>query len=847
MHLTITRFEVWCARVGAACRRGLALALMPLLLLMLAGCLPGEERVPSVISVRSGAGQTALPGAACEQKVVIEVFGPPRHSHLGAPSQRRPATDVRVQIEPVYSDSGATAEPAIGSTDKGGIFRATLCLGRALGDQYFKVTCPDFSEVKPVFFHVVNGLQLIGNNQETLAGDELPAPIQLRVVDEDQRPLANVPVFFTRTSGSPKAKLSARRVMTNADGLATTMFESAEGYTGKYEILAEVGDNHSAFRSRGVVIQAMAISRVNIVIGVLGGLGIFIFGMMLMSDGLQQFAGDRLKGLLQLFTGNRFFAMLAGMVVTSLIQSSSACTVMVVGFVNASLLNLTQAIGVILGASIGTTITAQMVSFKLDGLALPAISIGVIFVLVAKKSQMRGVGNAILGFGLLFYGMTLMSKELKAIADFPTFVSFFRMFDCTPDAAGYPPFMAVLGAIAVGTVMTMVVQSSSATVGLAIALADSGLINFYTAVPLILGDNIGTTITGFLAAINTNRTAMQTALAATITKLLGVFIMVPLLYVPWEKVPCFLQLVNTITSGDVFSETPENIGRHVAAAHSLFNICNVIMFLPFVNAIAAAVRFVLPAKVAGEGGEGRICYLEPHLLNTPSAALNQVLFALISMTREAMTLSQKAINAVLHCDKSEAEQVRAMENRVDDAQRDIIDYLVKLTRRTLSERQSATIPVFMHCVNDVERIGDRAINIFDLTEPLALQNDGPFSEWAVNEITEINEHIRKLADLLIEGMTKNDESAITKVVQLEAEVKMMTSRFERNHEARLNSKACTVEKGVVYDEMLANLERIAAHLSNVAQRAKDMLLHHVDFKMPVAATATGIPQPAASK
>jgi len=463
MQVTTSGSVFWRALAGLANRRGSGLLLLPwlwLLLLLTAGCIPSEERVPSVITVRSGAGQTALPGSVCEQKVVIEVLGPPRHSHLGAPTQRRPAAGVRVQVEPVYPDSGATMEPAIGPTDKGGFFRATLHVGHALGDQYFKVTCLDFPEVKPVFFHVVNGLQVMGDNQETLAGDELPAPIQLRVMDENLRPLAGVPVFFTPISGAAKAKLSARRVLTNEEGLATTLFESAEGYTGKYEILAEIGDSKSPYRSRGVVIRALAISRANIVIGVLGGLGIFIFGMMLMSDGLQQFAGDRLKGLLQLFTGNRFFAMLAGMVVTSLIQSSSACTVMVVGFVNASLLNLTQAIGVILGASVGTTITAQMVSFKLDGLALPAISIGVIFVLAAKKSQTRGVGNAILGFGLLFYGMTLMSKELKAIADFPTFVSFFRLFDCTPDAAGYPPFMAVLGAIAVGTIMTMVVQSS---------------------------------------------------------------------------------------------------------------------------------------------------------------------------------------------------------------------------------------------------------------------------------------------------------------------------------------------------------------------------------------------------
>lgn len=797
-------------------------------IILLSSCSRNEERTADVISVAHGNSQTALAGTECPRELMLLVQGPPRRGLLGV-SKRRQAVGIAVKITPMTE--GAAVLPDSGVTDLGGNFRCRLKLADAFGDQYFRVECPDFPEIEPLYVHAVSGVTVSGDSQETIAGRGLDKPIELLVSGADGLGMPDVPVFFSLKSGSKRAKLSAARAVTDKDGRVSVDIVTADDYTGKYEILAEVGEG--SWQTRGIVIRALAISRVSLIIGLLGGLGIFIFGMTMMSDGLQQLAGDRLKALLQMFTSNRFKAMLAGLVVTSLIQSSGACTVMVMGFVNAALLSLNQAIGIILGAAIGTTVTAQMVSFRLDALALPAIAIGVLFMLLAKKNRQKGIATTILGFGLLFYGMMLMSSELKSIAEFPTFVSFFSKFDCTPKAGALGPnLMSVLGAIAVGTVMTVVVQSSSATVGVAIALADSGLLNFYTAFPLILGDNIGSTITGLVASFNTNRASRQTAMASTIFKVLGVIIMIPLLYVKVGGEPCFLKLTDIITSGDVFAPVPENIGRHLASAHTLFNIINVVIFLPLTNMVAVLARLVVPDRGASDEPRDSICHLEQRLLNTPPAALSQVYHALMAMIDVALDLTRKAVFSVTNTDKTiPEEEINHIEERIDNAQHSIIDYLVMLTRRNLNISQSASIPIFMHCVNDIERIGDRAVNIYDLL-PTLKEKDIVFSEQAVSELNEIIDHLSKMECMLVEGMRNKDMAEIQKVVEMDVEVKRMTARFERSHEARLQALDCTVEKGVVFVELLSNLERISAHITNVAERANDILPHGVSFMTP---------------
>lgn len=812
-------------------RRLFTAALILLSLLALTGCGEQAEHTANQLLIRSGAGQIGISGTSASAPLVIEVLGPPRRRASLAASRRQPAQGVKVLVEPLYPAGGAQAHPREDVTDVAGTVRCQLTFGQQDGDHYYRISCPDFESVPPLTFHIASGVNIIGGNQQTFAGDELPAPITLQV-GQDNNPVVGCPVYFRLTPGLGKAKLSVTSGVTNASGQIATQLQTAEGYTGKYEIMAEIGSasKPGVYTHRAIPIQAMALSRSKLALGVLGGLALFLFGMTLMSDGLQMIAGNRLKSILQLFTGNRFMAILAGLGITALIQSSSACTVMVVGFVNAGLLNLTQAIGVIFGSAIGTTVTAQMVSFQLEALALPAICIGVCILLVAKESRSKGVARTVLGFGLLFFGMTLMSNELKAIADFPSFKAVFRYFDCTPlVAGGSMPLRPVLGAILVGTVMTMVVQSSSATVGLTIALAQSGLLDFYTAVPLILGDNIGTTITGLLASINTNRTARQAAVAATIFKTLGVMIMLLLFYVPWDGVPCFLRLVDLITAGDVFAAEPENIGRHLASAHTLFNVVNVLMFVPLVSFVAKLSRLIVPELEGPAAVESeRICHLEPHLLNSPAAALDQSLTALMNMTRFALRQSHQAIGAFVNQDTSVRDELYRKETMIDKAQRDIMDYLVKLTRRNLNEEQSALIPDLLHCINDAERIGDRAINIFDLVDNLQ-KCEMKFSLEALQETAEIERYLQESGTMLLNGIARGDVAAIDKMIRRSGELQQMTARFEQNHDFRLRNRDCSIENGVIYVELLANIERISGHLINLAERSRMMLSHRVTF------------------
>lgn len=829
-------------------------------LMLILGCSKSGEDEAAKIVIRSGDSQCGFQGEELKDELIVEVMGPRRPSGWGS-EVSRPAENVKVRVEALRPNGNGTAEPTEGVTDVAGLFRCKLRLGMEFGDQYYRVSCPDFPQVDHVLVHAVSGVEIQNSGQEVLSGTNLPRPIVIvvkerAVAEGELKALNGIPVYIKQVGGK-EATLNVTQGLTNEKGELRLNIGTADGHTGTYDFMVELGDGHQyqdismkssesrpAYRSRGIKVRVLALSRWGIVIGVLGGLGIFIFGMTMMSNGLQQIAGERLKTLLQLFAGTRLKAVLAGLVVTSLIQSSSATTVMVVGFVNAQLLNLVQSIGIIYGAAIGTTVTAQMVSFKLDGLALPAICIGVITLMTTSKSHWRGIGNTLLGFGLLFFGMKMMSSEMKVLADFPGFMAFFNTFDCAPQN-GVMPFGAILGAVAVGTILTVIIQSSSATVGMTIALAEAGLLNFYTAVPLILGDNIGTTITGHLAALGSSRNAKQVAMAATVFKMFGVMVMLPLFYVNWNDHPCFMELVNQMTAGDVFGAHHENVGRHLANAHTIFNLINVLLFIPLTGFVAKISVLLVPEKKVDQEEEKHLCSLESHLLNTPSAALDQVVTALGTMTEYAISLTQDATKAFLALDTKAKNDLDKRESKIDEAQKDIINYLVKLTRRNLTENQSATIPLFMHCVNDVERIGDRAINIYELIQQMptiengmidaksmdekSLAQAGRLSDLAVSEINEICTLIGTMAEALIYGLRNDADDAYNKVVQYEVDVKNLTSRFERNHEARLQKQDCTVQKGVVFVEILANMERISAHLTNLAERAREMSKHRMSF------------------
>ncbi len=550
----------------------------------------------------------------------------------------------------------------------------------------------------------------------------------------------------------------------------------------------------------------------NLIIGVLGGLAIFVYGMGLMSEGLTRIAGPRLKSVLSYITRNRFFAILAGAGVTALIQSSSAMSVMTVGFVNAGLLSLEQAIGVIFGANIGTTITGQIVSFKLDAITLPAIILGVLTLTLVKRDLFKGIGRTILGFGLLFYGMALMSNELKVVAGHPSFIGFFSHFDCTPGASGYLPIGSVLGAIAVGTLCTMLVQSSSATIGITIALAESGILSIWTAVPIVLGDNIGTTITAGFAALNANANARRTALAHALFNVLGSLLLLASFSFVWRAssgiaAPLFYHLVDAVTSGNGLAGA--NPGRYVAMAHTLFNVTNVIILSFFIPFLARFCRWIIREEPSRQTH-----ILEPRLLGQPAFALGAVRHALIDMTRRSWTVASVALNCYLGRATVDEESVLRAERMIDSLQNEMSDYLIGISRSKLTDRQAQLIPELLHCVNDAERISDLAVKIYRKS-PRAKETI--LTPEVSASIVQVVAQTRKLANQTISALRtgySNDE----KIFWREKEIREAIHNITRIIGQNLALESADPQNDIPLVAVLSALNDIARHLGNIAER-----------------------------
>ncbi len=791
------------------------------------GCQKGNaEKIVDKIVIVQGDNQCVAPNSECAKSLKLELLGPNIPGIFGGKGSREPVSGVKVKFE-VQKGSDLRFDPEIATSKSGGGVSLKIFSGKKIGDQYFKII-PENSECTKIV-RVISGVSVRGANQEGYTGGKLSKPVSLKLTDEKGKPIEGAKVYFNISSSpekkSIKASCSPNYTKTDREGVAKTKVKLGKT-TGIYKLNAEVNSPEKNITFRGIQIPEMGIDIITLIITVLGGLAIFIYGMKLMSDGLQIVAGQKMKGILRFFTRNRFIAVLAGAIVTGAIQSSSACTVMVVGFVNAGLLTLTQAIGIVFGANIGTTVTAQIISFKLGGLALPAVLVGSVIMMLSRSTVVKGWGQTIFGFGFLFFGMELMGGELKLLSKFPSFINFFSHFNCAP-VNGYMPIGAVLGAICIGTAMTVLIQSSSATIGIALALAMGGLINFYTAVPLILGDNIGTTITALLASIGTNERARQTAVAHMLFNILGAIYMVILFFVPYPgtDIPIFMYLINAITAGDVFAVIPENIARHIAMAHTVFNVINVIIFLPFIGIIAKICNMIIKIK---DEASVKIEYLEPNLLETPSIALKQVVRSLHYMLNEAWEMVTSVGNDVVFSGKTEEKFYKKMMKReedVDKMQADITDYLVKLTRKELTISQAEMIPLLMHCTNDAERIGDHAEVMFNLVKRLNISGK-KLSEDAIQEL----KHVWKLLCfqaqhilLYLENpLPENAKAALKKGKKLVN----YTQKFEKNHIKRLKRGKCKVASGIVYIEILAEFDKISNHLTNIAERIPEVEKHY---------------------
>lgn len=802
------------------------------LVLFSSGCGGSRERVVDAVNILQGSDQCAPPRSTCSRKIGVELLGPKRMGIFGG-RKRSPVPGVTLLFK-AAPGSDVSATPERTTTDSGGMAFATVETGSLIGDQYLLVEPEGFPE-KAERVRIVSGLSIEGADQEAHCGAFVPKPIKARVFDSAGNPAVGAVIHF-RVVSSPgkkgKAKCDPLEVLTDDRGIAETRCRVGDE-TGEYTILVEASDPAINLHARGVEVAVMGLNLTGLtglIVTVLAGLAIFIFGMKQMSDGLMLIAGNKMRNILQFFARNRFVAVAAGALVTGVIQSSSACSVMVVGFVNAGLLSLGQAIGILLGANIGTTITAQMISFKLGALAMPAIIIGMLMAMTAKRAVTKGWGQTVLGFGLLFYGMGIMSGELKVIGSFPTFINFFSKFNCAP-VDGVMPMGAVCGAVVIGMVMTLVIQSSSATIGIALALAVGGLLNFYTAIPLILGDNIGTTITGVLASIGTNKHAKQAAISNVFIKSIGTAYMLVLFYVPWPgtTVPVFLQFINLITPGDVFAPSHENIARHIAMAHTMFNVINVAVFLPLIGVLVKLCNLIFPIK---ESEKVKVVHLEPHLLDTPSVALEQVIDSIRYMAKESWQMIEAAMTRSflpVKVDKELVTELIEREEKIDELQEKVTSYLVKLTSRQLTEPQSEIVPLLMHCTNDAERIADFTENILALTERLKHAKKD-LSDAAEVELRELWKVLSNQAESVIACLENTDKRHVMVALKDERKINKLADKYEKAHIKRLRKGKCHPTVGVIFIEILSELERIGDHFTNIADRAPDIQKHHLQLR-----------------
>jgi len=674
------------------------------------------------------------------------------------------------------SGCGPATEPAAGSSRE-------VAVRSALGRDYRILFSGDLQD----------------DRVDCLAG----RPLHLRVVDGAGAPVEGMRVLY-QCIGTEGARLNVGskkgprlHLTTTTSGDADVTFQFGKNI-GVYKVEVVVSDRVGGELFRHVF-QLTGLDYEKLLFGIFGGLGLFLFGMKMMTDALQLLAGDRLRYILEVLTRHRLVALGVGAFVTAIIQSSSATTVMLVGFLNAGLMQLEQAIPIIFGANIGTTITGQMIAFKLGKYALPACGVALMLIMLAKRKKWQNVGHVLMGFGLLFLGMETMSDVFHPLRTSPLLSGAFMAFGDSP----------VLGFL-VGLVATVILQSSSATVGLTITMAGSGLLSFEAAVPIVFGTNVGTTITAVLASLTANLAARRSACVHVCFNLFGSAIMLAsLVLVDGAGHPYYYVLVNHITGGDVFHG--ENVARHVANAHTLFNIIFGFAFLPFTGLFARVASAVLPDE-----GTRRVNRLEEHLLDQPEIAEQMVVLEIEEMARVARSMLADAMAGFMKRDEAYFQTLGEREEQVDEMQAAITNYLVRLSQHRMGRHAAERIPHLLHTINDVERVADICENIMQLGERVIGRNL-PFTDEATSELLTLYGRVLEMFDRVLLGIATGDRSQCVQARHVEKDVNHLEDSYRRNHIRRLKDGSCDPVSGVIFLEVIGNLEKIGDHVDNVAQ------------------------------
>ena len=519
---------------------------------------------------------------------------------------------------------------------------------------------------------------------------------------------------------------------------------------------------------------------IKVIIQLMGGLGLFIYGMKLMGDGLENAAGEGLKTILEKVTSNRIMGVGIGAIVTAVIQSSSATTVMVVGFVNAGLMTLAQAAGVIMGANIGTTITAQLVAFKLDQVAPVFVFVGAALVMFAKAKKRKEIGNIILGFGILFTGMGAMSGA---------------MFTDVLLAIGDNWFIGIIA----GAAITAVLQSSSATTGILIALASTGLIDIGLALPIVFGCNIGTCITAMLASVGTNKTAHKAALLHLVFNIVGTIVFLPFI----GLIAKFVQYVS-----------PDDVSRQIANAHTVFNVANTALLLPFTNYIIKFINKAIPCEENIEKAGPK--YIDDRVLETPVIAAGQVIKETIRMANKAKENVELSMKAFVDGDESLIEKVYENEKIINILEESITEYLVKLAKCDLSDKEKGIVASTFHVIIDIERIGDHADNIADLTIE-KINKNLKYSKDAIDELYEIYNSTLEALEIAIDSYVTRDITKAKSIIDVEDKIDAYQRTYREKHIQRLYDGKCNAFAGAVFLDLISSFERIGDHSTNITE------------------------------
>lgn len=525
-----------------------------------------------------------------------------------------------------------------------------------------------------------------------------------------------------------------------------------------------------------------------------GGLGLFLLGMKMMSDSIEEAAGDKLRSILEMFTKNKYVGLIVGMLFTAVVQSSSACTVMVVSFVNAGLLNLYQAAGVIFGSNIGTTITSQLVSINLSEVAPVFVLLGVIMIMFIKNEKVKKIGSIILGFGILFTGLTGMSSAMKGVREMPELVAILHSLK--------NPLLAVF----VGFIITAIIQSSSVTVSIVLLMANQGLLELNMCLFIIMGCNIGSCVSALMASIAGKKDAKRAAMIHFLFNVIGTSILFVVFMVAMEPV---MNLMFRI-SGD-------NPGRFVANAHTSIKIAQVIMLLPFSSWIVKLTYLFVPGEdhKVGYREQFALQFIGDHSMLNPATAVVNAINEMDRMASLASDNLNRAMNAVVTLDQDDIDEVYKVEENINFLNHSITDYLVSINEMPLPIEDVKKLGALFHVVNDIERIGDHAENIADAA--LSRKESGVvLSKLAQKELGEMIDMVNAIIRYSVEMFKTGNLSHMEDIIHLEDAIDEKERELQQSHIDRLTRNECTPQAGMIFSDLVSGLERVADHATNIA-------------------------------